>query len=271
MVDGVTGAALAALPLAPADGPSIAFADRPIGAIGNIRPPGPHLVAPSSALADAETVRDAPADLVLDTAAPEQSLFVRGQVRFADGTPSVGAIVRAHDCDVRRVEPLGKPVTTGGDGRYEIRYTAGDFARAEKGRADVRVTVQVEGREPVPGNIVFNAAPDAQVDVTLPWNAYDLSEFEALVQALQPLLANQGENGQDLALFALEESDVDFLTQDTGVPRERIDWLVRAARLARAENITPASPRTTKSAEPAGRQPDSRRGVLRLVPPRPSD
>jgi hypothetical protein len=344
LVDGPTGAALAALLVAPAGGPSISsFAGKPIGAIENIRPPGPHLVAPSSALADvastgdedgksnvvhgtlfypgkspagrlnvaafdqdidgenrlgsaitdakggyriqytdaqfrrsrserrdadifvrvyaengdllrqSETVRNAPADLVLDIAVPEQSFVVCGQVRFADGTPAAGAIVRAHDCDVRRVEPLGKPVTTGEDGRYEICYTAGDFARAEKGRADLRVMVQVEGREPVPGDIVFNAAPNAQVDVTLPWNAHDLSEFEALVQALQPLLANQGENGQDLALFALEESDVDFLTQDTGVPRERIDWLVRAARLARAESIMSASPRTTKSAEPAGR------------------
>jgi len=171
---------------------------------------------------------------------PEQSFVVHGQVRFADGTAAAGATVRAEDVDLRRAEPLGEPVTTGEDGRYEIRYTAGDFGRAEKGSADLRVTVQAEGREPVPGDVVFNAAPDAQVDVTLPWNAPGPSDFEALGQALKPLLAGQGEDGQDLALSALEESDIDFLAQDTGIARERIGWLVRAARLAGSSGQVPA-------------------------------
>src|SRR5262249_9978528 len=123
VVDEATGAELTALPVAPVGGPSItSFADKPIGANGNIRPPDPHLVAPSSAIA----VR-------------EESFVVGGRVWFADGTPAAGATVCAHDCDLRRMEALGKPVTTGEDGRYEIHYTAVDFARAENRRADLRV------------------------------------------------------------------------------------------------------------------------------------
>jgi hypothetical protein len=204
-------------------------------------------------LRQSETIRNAPPDLMLDIEVPEQAFVVRGQVRFSDGTPTAGAAVRAYDRDVRRAELLGKPVTTDENGRYEIYYMASDFARAEKSRADLHVSVQVEGREPFSGAILFNAAPEASVDVALPWNPQDLSEFELLVQTLQPLLADQGENGQDIAFFALDQSDIDFLAQDTAIPRERIDWLARAAMLARKVNVTPERSRISGSAKPAGR------------------
>ena len=136
-------------------------------------------------LAQSKTVRNAPANLELNVEVPEQLFIVRGQVFLPDGTPAPGATVRAHDRDVRLAERLGKPVTTDEQGGFEIRYAASEFARAEKGRADLRVTVEMEGREPVSSDILFNAAADTSVDLTLQWNAEDLSEVERLVQTLE--------------------------------------------------------------------------------------
>lgn len=197
------------------------------------------------------TVRNAPADLVLDVEVPKQVFVVRGRVLLADGTPAAGATVRAHDRDVRRAKPLGKPVTTDRDGRYEVRYAASDLARAEKGGPALLVTVKAKGRKAVSSEILFNAPADASVDLALQWSADDLSELERLLQTLQPLLDGQGENGQDLPVFALEERDIDFLAREDTVLRERIGWLVRATNLAREESATPEPSRTSHGAKPA--------------------
>lgn len=115
-------------------------------------------------LHETNTIRNAPIDVVLDMEVPDRVFVVRGKVRLVDGTPAAGATVRAH---VRRAEPLGTAVITDPEGNYEIRYVASDFARAEKGRADLQVTAQVEGREPVSREILFNAPADTSVDLAL--------------------------------------------------------------------------------------------------------
>ena len=115
-------------------------------------------------LHETNTIRNAPIEVVLDVEVPDRVFVVRGKVRLLDGTPAAGATVRAH---VRRAEPLGTAVITDPDGNYEIRYVASDFARAEKGHADLQVTAQVEGREAVSNEILFNAPADASVDLAL--------------------------------------------------------------------------------------------------------
>ncbi|SRR6266702_6235033 len=75
-----------------------------------------------------------------------RTFVVKGQVRHADGSPLVGALVRAFDKDLRTAEPLGEPATTDQAGRYEITYTAEQFSRAEKGSADLYVCVCTAGR-----------------------------------------------------------------------------------------------------------------------------
>ena len=65
---------------------------------------------------------------------------LRGLVRSADGSPLAGVTVRAFDRDVRAEQELGnsqQPAVTGNDGRFTIAYTSAQFARAEKGAADI--------------------------------------------------------------------------------------------------------------------------------------
>src|SRR5438105_2081018 len=62
------------------------------------------------------------------------AFIVQGEVRHADGSSYVGASASAFDRDLRSEEKLWQAVTDH-VGRYEIRYTAKQFRREEKGTA----------------------------------------------------------------------------------------------------------------------------------------
>jgi hypothetical protein len=192
-------------------------------------------------LFQSQMVRNAPVELVLDVQLPHKPLVVRGQVRFADGMPVPGVVVAACDKDLRVNQQLGKPTTSGSDGRYEIRYSAGQFARAEKRSADLQVSAHREGEEPVSSEILFNAPADALVDLVLPRGEQDPSEFEILLTTLLPLLEGQGTERGNLPIEDLEPRDVDFLAGDTGSERQRIDWLVQGFKLARESDLPAAA------------------------------
>lgn len=159
---------------------------------------------------------------------------VRGKVTRADGTPAAGVIVRARDREVRTFQPLGTDAVTGPDGRYEIRYSGSQFSQAEKGNADLVVRVfaaDVAGDQDQPlaeSAVLFNAPPDAEINLQVPNSGAARSEFERHLEAILPLLAGQGVNGIDLPLGASTESDIDFLAGDTGIDRQHITWLVQA-------------------------------------------
>jgi peptidoglycan hydrolase-like protein with peptidoglycan-binding domain len=156
---------------------------------------------------------------------PELPVFiVRGQVRYADGTPASDQQVRAFDKDLRTEEPLGDPAITDKDGRYEIPYTAQQFRRAEKGSADliVRAFNGVQ-TPPVSSPIIFNAQPVETVDLTVDGVYRGPSEYDELIGALTPVL-------QDVPLHELTDEDINFLTGDTGLERQRIFWLRESAK-----------------------------------------
>ncbi len=168
---------------------------------------------------------------------------VRGQIRFADGTPVKEAIVEAYDQDLRFSERLGKPALTGSDGCYDIAYTANQFARAEKGAADLLVSVRRNSEEPIWSDILFNAPAEAVVDLVMPRGPRDPSEFDLVYAAIPPLLQGQGPKHEDLPLWALESGDVTFLASETGLNRQRIDSLVQGFKLAHtpeSDGIPPA-------------------------------
>lgn len=75
-----------------------------------------------------------------------QRFIVRGQIRHGDGSPFVGSIVQAFDQDLRSTQELDRRETNP-EGRFELTYTAEDFARSEKGHADL--TFQIENRDGV--------------------------------------------------------------------------------------------------------------------------
>jgi peptidoglycan hydrolase-like protein with peptidoglycan-binding domain len=119
------------------------------------------------------------------------SFVVRGHVRKADGSPLIEAIVRAFDKDLRHEERLGEAVTDG-SGRYEIAYTAAQFRRAEKKRADLIVRVfGKQDQELIASDILFNAQTEEMVNLMIGGGEYrGPSEYEQLLAEITPVLEN---------------------------------------------------------------------------------
>lgn len=159
----------------------------------------------------------------------DMGFLVHGRVVQGDGGGVPGLIVRAFDKDLRSEEPLGE-ATTDAVGAYEIRYTATKFSRAEKGSADLRVAAcHPDGREVVSSPIRFNAKADETVDLHLSPEMRGPSEYERYLGILEPVL-----QGVSLADVREDErlQDVTFLAGDTGIEREHLVLLVRAAQEA---------------------------------------
>ncbi|PYO50221.1 MAG: hypothetical protein DMD72_02995, partial [Gemmatimonadetes bacterium] len=97
-------------------------------------------------------------------------------------------------------EPLGDAMTDD-SGRYEIRYTAEKFSRAEKGSADLRVAMSnPEGRELASSPIRFNAGAQEMIDLVVDTGVRGPSDYERELATVEPLL-------QGLSLAGLKEDD----------------------------------------------------------------
>jgi Putative peptidoglycan binding domain len=166
-----------------------------------------------------------------------QEYIIKGQVQLVNGKPVVGVLVQAYDRDLRSEQLLGEQKTDRA-GRYEISYSAGQFARAEKGSADLRVSASnADGRELVSSPIYFNAAPVETIDLVIGGAAVlGPSEYELLLANITPVL-------QGLAPAQLTEDeknqDVTFLVSETGEDPEHLIFLIQAYRLGDATDIAP--------------------------------
>jgi hypothetical protein len=188
------------------------------------------LAADGSLMGRSRVQRNAAADCQIDLQVGPGQRRVGGRVVQADGAPAAGLTVTAVDRDLRQEQALGS-ATTGGDGRYEILYTRDQFARSEKGAADLLLRVS----DPLPGApagggtlrvesaLVFNASADLEIDLVVPDDGTGPSEFDRRVAALTPLL-----DGQGVALAALTDADLDFLAGETGIDRQQLAWLALA-------------------------------------------
>src|SRR3990170_2013468 len=114
-----------------------------------------------------------------------EQFIVKGQIRQADGSPLIGAIVKAYDKDLRSEQLLGE-TRTDRDGRYEIVYSPDRFKTAEKRAADLIVRVDgPDGAVLVESAIIFNARKAETVDLVV---ADPRSEYQRLAEAIFPLL-----------------------------------------------------------------------------------
>ena len=154
--------------------------------------------------------------------------------------------VRAFDQDLRKQQLLGT-ATTDTAGRYEIHYRRAQFARAERGTAEliVRAFRDDSAEEPLAESQVrINVGDDATVDLTVPAPA--VSEWERIRDAVLPLLDGQGESDdQPLPPGELNDRDIDFIVDETGLDREHVRLWVLAARTAHDETflgLTPSAP-----------------------------
>lgn len=173
------------------------------------------------------------AHLDRDGADPERPRVVLGRVTIGpDQIPAPGLIVRAFDVDLRQRQPLGE-ARTDDKGRFEIRYSIADFARAEKTHADIALEVLAEDGKVLHDlgfdGIAFNAGARLERQIHLdqmPERAG--SEYAELRAMLAPLLG-------DLNLVELqddaEHQDLDFLAAECGVPKQHLTYLVLAERM----------------------------------------
>ncbi len=169
--------------------------------------------------------------------APREYL-VEGHVTWADGAPVAGIVVRAVDQDLRHERPLGphaprftEETRTDQAGHYSIPYTAAQFAQAEDGSADLIVrALGTDGSVTAASPTLFNAPSPATIDLEISGAvAGQPSEYERVVARVQPLLAD----AEPPALTSLRESDLAFLTGETGLARAWISALLSAVDLVR--------------------------------------
>ncbi len=162
----------------------------------------------------------------------ERSRRVSGVVRNARGDLLPSVLVVAFDLDLRSEQELGRDITDE-QGFYEIQYSAQQFLRSEKGSADLLVKARspAQGEAPAFASpVLFNAPPDATVDVTIPAEVLPPTPlFYKIRGELRPLLG-------DLKVEELREDerhrDVSFLSGETGFEKRDIARFVLAHVLA---------------------------------------
>jgi Tc toxin complex TcA C-terminal TcB-binding domain/Neuraminidase-like domain/Salmonella virulence plasmid 28.1kDa A protein len=167
--------------------------------------------------------------------------IVRGQVRLADGSPFVDALVQAFDRDMRSEQFLGSAPLQ--EGHYEIRYYRSQFVKAEKEQADLVVKVlDAAGVELHKTPIQYNVPDEVEVNIVLQGGEYKgPSEFEVLTNILMPLL-------ESISPIDLREDDqyqdISFLAGESRRSQLVISMWVFCHRLAdkTAREETPLEP-----------------------------
>ena len=154
--------------------------------------------------------------------------IVSGLVRNADGTPVVGAIVRAFDKNLRSETPLGE-ANTDAQGRYQIRYSVSDFKRPGKTQADLVVRAyKADGSVLANSQVMFHAPVQASVDLTSGDAVYrGPSQFTQVAQAVAPVL-----QGVDPA--ELTGVDIDYIAGGTALDAGKVQHFAAAAQLAKS-------------------------------------
>lgn len=175
---------------------------------------------------------------------PVDFFVVKGRILVPDGTPYIGGIVRAFDQGLRHEQALGQDTRTLKDGGYEIKYTSEQFSRAEKKRADliVRVFDQNGKKLLASSKIIFNAHAVETIDLVVSEkDVVTPSEYEQLLTELEPLLSHvKVEGARKPTIFQKladlkedkQQQEMTFLARESGVERQRIVFLVHAARLS---------------------------------------
>jgi hypothetical protein len=159
--------------------------------------------------------------------------LVRGLVRETDGTPIAGATVQAFDQDLRSRNPLGQ-TQTGADGSYHIRYEISQLKRRGKTSADLVVkAVASDGSVIAQSLTVFHAPPAVDVDLTRGNQPYlGPAELHSVQTTLAPVLGT-------VRAADLNESDITYLTGETGLQNLQIRHLALASQSGGTAGVDP--------------------------------
>ena len=169
---------------------------------------------------------------------------VHGEVRWTDGDLATDITVSAFDRDLRHEEFLGTAITDP-TGHYEIKYTTKEFRQTEKKTADLIFRLSNREGAPLtlsaiifddqqldPPIVIFNVPSEAQIDLIVEPIERGLSEYERYISELAPVL-------EDIPLAELTETDISFLSGETGINPENITFLTEATKLSQ-ETALPA-------------------------------
>ena len=169
--------------------------------------------------------------------AKASACVVRGQVR-ANGHPLTNVTVRAYDKDLpslgsRSEQQIGDEDITDADGSYCISYPTDQFRRGESRRRkklQPDLMIRVFDGDALLGEskILFNAPPDASIDLTV--ERPERSEYDCLASRLRPVL-------QGVALADLTDQDLDFLASEAEIEPERLKLLRQSAQFARQASL----------------------------------
>jgi hypothetical protein len=177
-------------------------------------------------IVDKETAQRINAEVDALTLPP---FIVKGQVHQTDGDPANGILISAFDVDLCNQQLLGQ-TQTDRKGFYQIQYSAEQFSKLEKGKADLVVKVlSTSDVVLVASPISFNAPAVAEIDLTIPAQALPpLPLFDKIRRDLAPLL-------EDLRAEDLEENqehqDLTFLSSETGFTKDTLARFVLAHKL----------------------------------------
>jgi hypothetical protein len=172
-----------------------------------------------------------------------ERLIVYGKVTDRHNRPLRGLLVQAFDRDMRSEELVGEAIT-GQDGQYVINYTSEKFSRAEKNSADLLMRVFAEGESKVAlyedslDSVRFNCSALEEIDIhigrlILPEvNEFDqvLGEIGPLIERLSPADLQEDDNNRDIT----------FLTRETSIAQEKLEYMVVAHRMAQQMETNPA-------------------------------
>ena len=155
---------------------------------------------------------------------PEPVGFVvRGTVKTSDGQPVSDANVYAYDRDLRKEQPLGEKAETDAQGQYTIRYGLKDFALGDVPAALApKLIVRAFVGDLQIGQGVSRPRPTRDEVVNFEIPAPVLSEWDRVSTSVMPLLQGQGVENQALPPGEINDRDLDFIAEETGLEREKI-------------------------------------------------
>ncbi len=162
---------------------------------------------------------------------------IKGNITGLNNTPLSNLTIRAYDMDLRRRELLGE-TTTDHKGAYQLHYTAQQFARAEKGAADILVEVwSLDNQLVGQSDIQFNAKEETTVDLSISPEKYTPpTEFDDIATTIAPLLEGSG-----ITLAEVEEdathSDLTFIVGETSLDRTKLIGFLLGHRLAAKSDL----------------------------------
>lgn len=202
-----------------------------------------------------------------DVKLSEGQFVVRGTVKDSNGKPLANAIMRAFDRDLRKTQQFGENVVTDAEGRYEIRYSTKEFVTGDatpNSAPDLFVRAlgadnQILAESPVR----FNAGQEETIDLVIAAPAR--AEWIIIAQAVAPLLIGQGPEGKPLPPWELNDKDISFIVEETGLDREQVRLWVLAAKMAHEVELISPKPTFSHAAGTHGATSSAMNDALEFI------